>query len=76
MKARLKISAHQDKLIIELPNAAAISLGLQEGDEVEVDIIRAAPPPASDRQALAALRKYRGRLPSNFKFDRQDANGR
>ena len=28
------------------------------------------------RELLARLRKYRGRLPADFKFDRLDANGR
>jgi len=28
------------------------------------------------RELLARLRKYRGRLPADFKFDRLEANGR
>jgi antitoxin MazE len=28
------------------------------------------------RDILARLRKYRGRLPADFKFDRRDANER
>lgn len=74
MKTRLRVSVHRGKLIIDLPDAVVIALGLREGDEIEVDIFRTAPQPASDRQALTALRKYRGRLPSGFKFDRHDAN--
>ena len=74
MKARLKVTAHQDKLAIDLPTAMAAVLQLRAGDEVEVEIVRPAPTPTAGRQALIPLRKYRGRMPADFKFDRHDAN--
>jgi antitoxin MazE len=76
MKARLKVTAHQDRLAIDLPAAMAAALQLQAGDEIEVEITRPAPAPTADRQALIPLRNYRGRMPANFKFDRHDANSR
>jgi len=76
MKARLKVTAYQGKLAIDLPAAVAAALQLQAGDEVDVEFARHAPAPTADRQALIPLRKYRGRMPANFKFDRDDANSR
>jgi len=35
-----------------------------------------APSSHDPRELLARLRKYRGRLPADFKFDRLDANER
>jgi hypothetical protein len=43
--------------------------------EVDVEMYPALRPPLYP-QSLAALRKYRGRLPEGFKFDREDANRR
>jgi antitoxin MazE len=76
MKARLKVTAYQGKLAIDLPAAMAGALELQAGDEVEVEIVRTAPVPTVDRSSLVSLRRYRGRLPATFKFDRHDANAR
>jgi antitoxin MazE len=56
------------------------ALGLKEGDNIEIDVagsrifeIKKAP---GARELLARLRKYRGRLPADFKFDRVEANAR
>ena len=64
------------------PASAAVveALTLKEGDDIEIHVagIRtfeiARRPQA--RELLARLRKYRGRLPADFKFDRIDANER
>jgi antitoxin MazE len=76
MKARLKVTLHQDGLAIDLPATMAAALQLQAGDEVEVEIASPTRAPLADRQALIPLRKYRGRMPADFKFDRHDANSR
>jgi antitoxin MazE len=56
------------------------ALGLKEGDSIEVhvagprtfEIERTRTP----RELLRRLRKYRGRLPAGFHFDRLEANER
>jgi|NGEPerStandDraft_6_1074524.scaffolds.fasta_scaffold274292_1 antitoxin MazE len=55
-------------------------LGLKEGDSIEIHVadrrvfaIEKAP---TSKQLLERLRKYRGRLPAAFKFDRLEANER
>jgi antitoxin MazE len=69
-----------NSLAVRLPAAVVKALGLKEGDHVEIDVagarqfeIKKAP---GARQLLARLRKYRGRLPADFKFDRLEANAR
>jgi antitoxin MazE len=55
-------------------------LELKEGDSIEIQLVgprsfqigkRPAP-----KQLLARLRKYRGRLPAEFRFDRLEAHER
>ena len=55
-------------------------LGLKEGDNIEIHIadrpsfaIEKAP---TSKRLLERLRKYRGRLPVGFRFDRLEANER
>ena len=69
-----------NSLAVRLPAAVVKALGLKEGDHVEIDVagtrqfeIKKAP---GARELLARLRKYRGRLPVDFKFDRLEANVR
>ncbi len=63
-----------------MPAAVVEVLDLKEGDNIEIDVagarlfeIKKAP---GARELLARLRKYRGRLPADFKFDRIEANAR
>jgi len=63
-----------------LPAAVVEALSLREGDDIEIEVagartfeIRKKP---EARELLARLRKYRGRLPADFKFDRLDAHAR
>ncbi len=69
-----------NSLAVRLPAAVVEALSLKEGDNIEIDVagarvfeIRKAP---GARELLARLRKYRGRLPADFKFDRVEANAR
>jgi antitoxin MazE len=77
----MQVSKWGNSLAIRLPAAVVEVLGLKEGDQVEVDVVNARTlslhrSDAVDRQALARLRKYRGLLPADFKFDRMEANER
>jgi antitoxin MazE len=77
----MQVSKWGNSLAVRLPAAVVEVLGLKEGDSVEIEVagarkldVRRAD--ASDRQALARLRKLRGRMPADFKFDRLEANER
>jgi antitoxin MazE len=75
------VSRWGNSLAVRIPADVARALGLKEGDSIDLR-------PAKDgaieivteeerrRQALAALRKFRGRMPADFKFDREEANAR
>ena len=69
-----------NSLAIRLPRSVVEVLGLKEGDNIEIHIadrrsfaIEKAP---TSKQLLERLRKYRGRLPVGFRFDRLEANER
>jgi len=76
----MQVSKWGNSLAIRLPAAVVETLRLQEGDQIEVVVadsrtfgIKRAP---GRRDVLARLRKYRGRLPADFRFDRLVANER
>lgn len=76
----MRVARWGNSLAIRLPAAVVEALELQDGDQVEVILadartlaIRRAP---GRRELLARLRKYRGRLPAGFIFDRVEANAR
>ncbi|MEO9062254.1 MAG: AbrB/MazE/SpoVT family DNA-binding domain-containing protein [Nitrosospira sp.] len=74
----MQVSKWGNSLAIRLPASIVDALGLIEGDDIEVVIggerrfeIQKKP----DKESyLSRLRKYRGKLPADFKFDRDDAN--
>jgi antitoxin MazE len=76
----MKVAKWGNSLAIRLPKAVVEVMGLKEGDDVNVsvagsnDMTVAATP---DRlELLERLRKYRGLMPADFKFDRIEANAR
>ncbi len=76
----MQVSKWGNSLAVRLPASVVKALELKEGDDIEIhvagsrDLEFARVPDA--RQLLARLRKYRGRLPADFKFDRLEANER
>jgi antitoxin MazE len=76
----MQVAKWGNSLAVRLPAAVVEALGLKEGDDIEIyplgsKAIEVAKAP--DRRALLArLRKYRGRLPKDFKFDRLEAHER
>ncbi|MBC7732478.1 MAG: AbrB/MazE/SpoVT family DNA-binding domain-containing protein [Bacteriovorax sp.] len=77
----MQVSKWGNSLAIRLPAAVVEVLALKEGDQLEVEVANARTlsvhrADAGDRQALDRLRKYRGSLPADFKFDRMEANER
>jgi len=67
-----------NSLAIRLPAAVVAALGLKEGDEIEIHVadereLAVARKPGR-AELLNRLRAFRGRLPADFKFDRDEAN--
>jgi antitoxin MazE len=76
----MQVSKWGNSLAIRLPAALVEALDLREGDDVTLHAtgeraleVEKTP---SAKQLLARLRKFRGRLPKDFKFDRLEANER
>lgn len=80
MEMPVQVAKWGNSLAIRIPQSVVELLDLKEGDAVEVHVVGARtieigrPPTA--RELLSRLRKYRGRLPADFKFDRLEAHGR
>lgn len=76
----MQVAKWGNSLAVRLPQAVVEALALKEGDQIDIQVtgVRAlelnkAPETA---ELLARLRRLRGRLPANFKFDRLEANER
>lgn len=69
-----------NSLAVRLPAAVVEALELKEGDEIEIRVADARrfdiERKPGREELLARLRAFRGRLPADFKFDRDEANGR
>ena len=67
-------------MAIRLPASVFSILELEEGDDIEVIVAEdgalALRRKLSRHEALDRLKKFRGKLPADFKFDREDANAR
>jgi len=76
----MKVAKWGNSLAVRLPKAMVEALGLKEGDDVEVAVTTAGEAEAAARAErirwLEEMRQYRGRLPADFKFDRDEANSR
>lgn len=76
----MQVSRWGNSLAIRLPSVVVAALDLKEGDNVEVHVADsrhfaiARKPDRAD--LLNRLRAFRGRLPADFKFDRDEANAR
>ena len=76
----MRVAKWGNSLAVRLPAVVVEALDLKDGDEIEVEIaderhflVQRKP----DRQELLnRLRAFRGRLPADFKFNRDEANGR
>lgn len=76
----MQVSKWGNSLAVRLPASVVEALQLKEGEEIELIVagtrsFEVARKPSS-RELLARLRKYRGRLPADFRFDRLEANER
>ena len=76
----MQVSKWGNSLAVRLPAAILEALGLREGDDIEIHVedartlgVRKSP---DSLELLARLRKFRGRLPKGFLFDRLEAHER
>lgn len=76
----MQVSKWGNSLAVRLPAAVVEALELKEGDEIVIRAVDArefevARKPAR-AELLARLRRFRGRLPEGFVFERDEANAR
>jgi antitoxin MazE len=76
----MQVGKWGNSLAVRLPAAVVDALKLREGDDIEINVagtrrfeIKKSP---AARELLARIRKFRGRLPADFHFDRLEANAR
>ncbi|MBI3155488.1 MAG: AbrB/MazE/SpoVT family DNA-binding domain-containing protein [Burkholderiales bacterium] len=76
----MQVAKWGNSLAIRLPASVVEALDLKPGDNIDIHVrgdrafaVEKAP---GARELLARVRKYRGRLPPDFKFDRLQANER
>jgi antitoxin MazE len=76
----MRVSKWGNSLAVRLPAAVVDALELKEGDEVEIHVADRGEFGISRKPGRAELLKrlqaFRGRLPPDFKFDRDEANAR
>jgi antitoxin MazE len=76
----MRVAKWGNSLAIRIPRSVVEALRLKEGDTIEVRIVG---PRALEierapalQELVRRLRKFRGRLPAGFRFDRIEANER
>lgn len=75
----MQVSRWGNSLAIRLPSKLVAELGLKEGDEVEIrpkeGALEIERKPSID-ELYDRLKKFQGRLPADYKFDREEAHRR
>jgi antitoxin MazE len=76
----MQVAKWGNSLAVRIPASVVETLELKEGDDVEIHVadrttfgVTGKP---GRRELLDRLRAFRGRLPADFKFDREEASGR
>jgi antitoxin MazE len=74
------VSKWGNSLAVRLPTSVVKVLELEEGDDIEITVTGnksfAVKKKPLSKDVLARLRKYRGKLPADFKFDRIETHER
>jgi antitoxin MazE len=80
MEGSMQVAKWGNSLAIRLPAAVVEVLALKEGDEIEIRVADARQFEVSRKpsreELIKRLREFRGSLPADFKFDREEANAR
>lgn len=76
----MRVAKWGNSLAVRLPAAIVEALALKEGDDVEIfaagDREFGIARPSTRADLIERLRAFRGRLPGDFRFDRDEANAR
>jgi antitoxin MazE len=76
----MQVAKWGNSLAVRIPASVVDVLQLKEGDDVEIrvpsertfEVVRK----PGRKELIARLRKFRGQLPVDFHFDREEANAR
>jgi antitoxin MazE len=76
----MRVAKWGNSLAVRLPATVVEALELKDGDDIELTVLDerefgVTRKPTRDA-LLKRLRAFRGRLPDDFKFDRDEANAR
>ena len=76
----MRVAKWGNSLAVRLPQSVVDALELREGDSIDITVAGARAFEVSKapttQEMLVRLRRFRGRLPPDFKFDRLEANER
>jgi len=76
----MRVAKWGNSLAVRLPASVVDAPELKEGDEIEIHVADKREFSVSRKpvreELLKRLRAFRGRLPADFKFDRDEANAR
>jgi antitoxin MazE len=76
----MQVSKWGNSLAVRLPASVVEALELKEGDDIEIYVADGRAFGVSRKpgleELLRRLEAFRGRLPADFKFDRDEANAR
>jgi antitoxin MazE len=80
MEGMMQVAKWGNSLAVRLPAAIVEALELKEGDDIQITVAGSRTFEVAKKpevaEVLVRLRKYRGRLPEGFKFDRFETNER
>ena len=76
----MRVARWGNSLAVRLPAAVVEALDLREGDDIDIHVADArefivARKPGRE-ELVRRLRAFRGHLPADFRFDRDEANAR
>ena len=76
----MQVAKWGNSLAVRLPAAVVEALELKEGDDIAIHVADSRELGIARKlgrdELLKRLRAFRGRLPADFKFDRNEANAR
>ncbi len=76
----MQVAKWGNSLAVRLPAAVVEALNLKEGDDIRIHVLDnrefAIERRPTREELLKRLRAFRGRLPADFKFDRDEADAR
>ncbi len=76
----MQVAKWGNSLAVRLPAGVVEALGLKEGDDIDIQVAGARAFEVSkspgNRELLARLRKFRGRMPKGFHFERLETHER